>query len=187
MGVRFAVLLLLSAGCGALEVDIHQISSLTSDLHNLLSSSLRSLIHEHANPKKAPFPTLQNKTTCGECVRGGSKYVIDHTVAKMKDMCSNASKSDHSCVVKKVCDLMAKHSDVALGMMIEHVKPMSLAIAYCVGKGNCEKPGEMTMAEIATGEQPHEALLDNFDKMDFTEVEEQIAELGGDEDEGQEE
>jgi len=177
MVFRIAALLLLSVGSGALEVDIHQISSLTSDLHNLLSSSLRSLIHEHANPKKAPFPTLQNKTTCGECVRGGSKYVIDHTVAKMKDMCSNASKSDHSCVVKKVCDLMAKHSDVALGMMIEHVKPMSLAIAYCVGKGECEKPDQMTMAEITMGEEPHEALLENFDKMDFTDVEEQTMEL----------
>merc|ERR1719432_439425 len=88
-----------------------------------------------------------------------------------------------SCVeMQKVCGLMAKHSDVALGMMIEHVRPMSLAMAYCVGKGNCEKPGEMTMAEIATGEQPHEALLDNFDKMDFTEVEEQITEFGSDED-----
>merc|ERR1719222_899395 len=78
-----------------------------------------------------------------------------------------------SCVeMQKVCGLMAKHSDVALGMMIEHVRPLSLATAYCVGKGECQKPDEITM-----GREAHEALLDNFDKMDFTDVEEQTMEL----------
>merc|ERR1712032_1505576 len=114
-------------------------------------------------------------------------YVTDHTVAKMKTMCSNISNSDHACVATKVCGLMAKHPDVALGMIIEKVRPMSLAMAYCVGKSDCNMPDQMTMTEIATGSEPHEALLDNFDKMDFAEVEEQTMEVAQDEDHGGEE
>jgi len=181
MGFRVAVFLLLSVGSGALELDAQHLSILTNDLHNLLSSKLRELVHEHANPKQALFPRLQNKSTCGECMQGGAKYVIDHTVAKMKTMCSNISNSDHACVATKVCGLMAKHPDVALGMIIEKVRPMSLAMAYCVGKSDCNMPDQTTMTEIATGKVPHEALLDNFDKMDFTEVEEQTMELVQDE------
>jgi len=108
----------------------------------------------------------------------GSKFVIEHTVKSMTEKCSNITKDGPgSCILGKVCGLMGKHPKIMVGMMIEHVRPLSLATAYCFGKGACEKPHGVTMEEIAMGEEPHEALLDNFDKMDWTDVEEQTQEM----------
>merc|ERR1719502_837477 len=74
---------------------------------------------------------------------------------------------------------------MTLGMMIEHVRPMSLATAYCYGKGSCKKPDDMTMSEIASGHEPHEALLDNFDKIDWSEVQEETEMLAPSTDENE--
>jgi len=93
----------------------------------------------------------------------------------VQDKCTNASAS--TCVFGKICMWMSKHPKVAMGLMIEHLRPMSLMQAYCTGKGLCDKPDNETMAEILSGHQPHEALLKNFDQIDWTNVVEEATEL----------
>jgi hypothetical protein len=72
---------------------------------------------------------------------------------------------------------MSKHPKVAMGMMFEHLRPMSLVQAYCTGKGTCQEPNDLAMTEILSGHQPHEALLNNFDKIDWSNVIEEASEL----------
>merc|ERR1711907_123980 len=129
MGLRSLVLLAFAVGGGALEIDINYVGSVTQDFHEYFSSSLRALVHEHANPKQTAFPVIPHfkNETCGECVRFGAKYLLEKTVDKMKNMCANAANSANACVAQKVCGMMAKHNSMTLGMMIEHVRPMSLA------------------------------------------------------------
>lgn len=171
---RVLALAALAVGTSAFEVDLDYLATVTDDLHKHLSSALRSLVQEHARPQPALI-ALNTNATCGPCVQEGSKFIIEHTVGKMKEMCSrDAAKS---CIAGKVCGMMAKHPKVMLGMMVEHVRPMSLAHAYCTGKGHCDMPNDVTMSEISMGSEPHEALLDNFDKIDWSDVEEQTEEL----------
>merc|ERR1712096_569200 len=61
--------------------------------------------------------------------------------------------------------------------MFEHLRPMALMQAYCTGKGVCERPGEVAMAEILSGDQPHDALLNNFDQIDWSNVIEEASAL----------
>lgn len=177
--MRILVLFAIAAGSTAIEVDLSYLETVSSDLHDHLVSGLRSLLKEHARPEIA-LPQLKNHTTCKPCVQEGTKFLVHSTVSKMQDTCAkiSANNSDpRSCMAMKVCGMMSKHPKVMLGMMIEHVRPMSLSTAYCVGKGACEKPDSVTMDEIVMGNEPHEALLENFDKIDWTEVEEQTQEL----------
>lgn len=184
MNARPFILLALATQSGAFEVDTAYLASVASDIHNYLSSNFRSLMHEHANPQQAPlrdmtYSELKNTSSCGECIRAGAKFVLEHTAEKIKQKCEDAAKSDSpdSCIATRVCKMMALHKEVTLGMMIEHARPMSLASAYCYGKGACEKPDEATMNEIASGEEPHAALLEHFDKVDWSEVEAETVEL----------
>lgn len=167
-------------GSSAVELDFNYLSSVSDDLHNYVTSHLRSLLKEHAKPHQVLPIDLrtQNQTACKACTQEGAKYILGQTAGKMKDICSTLNTSDsRSCMASKVCTMMGKHPKVMLGMMIEHVRPMSLGTAYCVGKGACAKPDEITMTEIALGSEPHEALLDNFDQVDWSEVESSAEEL----------
>jgi hypothetical protein len=174
MCTRPIVLLALALGAAAVDINLNYLASLTRDFHNHFSSTFRSLVREHANPQDGALPNVANITSCGQCVRFVAKSVLEQSAGKMKKMCADATNSTHACKAEKVCALMAKHPDVTLGMMIEHVRPLSLATAYCYGKGACEQPKGISMTEIAMGEEPHEALLDSFDKVDWSEVEEEI-------------
>jgi len=170
--------LVLAVGGNALDIDTQYLETVSEDLHNYFSSHLKALLHEHARPQQiSPVVVLKNADTCKPCVQEVSKYLIEETVGKMKKMCEKASNGPHGCVAGKICGMMAKHPKVTLGMMMEHVRPVSMGMAYCTGKGACKKPDEVTMAEIAMGEQPHEALLQNFDEVDWTDIEEHTEEL----------
>jgi hypothetical protein len=175
---RILALLALAVGSSALEINTEMLTTVSEDLHNYLSSTLRSFVKEHARPEPA-LPLLKNQTECKACVQEGAKFVLGHTVSKMKTMCAavNTSNDPKSCMAGKICGMMGKHPKVMLGMMMEHVRPMSLSTAYCTGKGACEHPDQITMSEIAMGNEPHEALLDNFDQVDWSEVTEEAQEL----------
>jgi hypothetical protein len=173
MGVRTLAFLAVVVGSGAFEVDFKYLEAVADDLYDHFSSNLRALVHEHS--RTAPGAT--DNATCSKCVQTGTKFVVDKTMAKMTEMCKAAQNGPHSCIAKKVCGMMAKHSKVTLGMIMEHVRPLSLSTAYCFGKGACKEPNSVTMDEIAMGEMPHEALLDHFDGMDWSEVEEQTLSL----------
>merc|ERR1712032_465496 len=66
---------------------------------------------------------------------------------------------------------------MGLGMMIEHVRPFSLSLAYCVGKETCDMPTGVEMSEIEMGEQPHAVMLDQLDKIDWHAVMEDAPEV----------
>jgi hypothetical protein len=173
MGVRVFALLALVVGSSAFEIDVASMTAVTDHLHEHFVSELRSLVHEHITPKMA-LTSLKDEATdaaCGKCVQMGTKFVMEHAAAKMKDMCAKASgNSSHSCIASKVCGMMGKHPKVTLGMMMEHVRPHAIAMAFCFGKGACKKPDSAAVDEIVTGAESHQALLDNFDKVDWSEV-----------------
>merc|ERR1719386_518172 len=64
-----------------------------------------------------------------------------------------------------------------MGLMFEHLRPMSLVQAYCTGNQQCTRPSGIALAEILSGHQPHDAILQNFDKIDWTTVLEEANEL----------
>jgi hypothetical protein len=177
MGVRILALLAVAVGGGALEIDENYLTTVSGDLHRFLSSNLRALLQAHAHPQQAHIPALENAKTCGECQQFVAEHVLQYTVSKMKDVCEDAANSPDSCKLAKICSLMAKDPKVTLGMMIEHVRPLSLSTAFCMGARKCDRPDQVTMEEIATGKEPHEALLDNFDKVDWSEVQAATHEL----------
>lgn len=177
MAVRVLVLLSLVSAGSAFEADSDFVTSVTAHLHEYLVSELRSFVHEHATPQLA-LVSLKEDTSgaaCGKCVQMATKFVLGHAEGKMKDVC--AKVSPHSCITSKVCEMMGKHPKVTLGMMVEHVRPASLAIAYCFGKGACKKSDNATMDEMVMGEENHQGLLDSFDEVDWSEVQEQTEEL----------
>lgn len=175
MTVRGLILLSAAVGSASFEVNLEKVADLADDFSKHFASDLRAFVHEHSVVQQFPLQNVKNETTCGPCVQRGVKFVMEHAIKKTKEMCAEASKnadSPHACRMAKLCKIMGKHPKVALGMMIEHVRPFSLAKAYCTGKGACEHPDEVTMNEIAMGEEPHEAILSNFDKVDWNDNEE---------------
>jgi len=137
-------------------------------MHSHHASALREMVYEYVKPQRLPLHTLVPKTadTCGDCMRPGAKFIVEHALAKLKEGCVKAAANN--CRFAKVCALMGEHPNATLGMVIEHVRPLSLSMAYCVGKGACDKPDETALTEITTGHEPHEALLESFDKMDWS-------------------
>jgi hypothetical protein len=122
------------------------------------------------NPKFLQLGVIlpKSEAACKQCVVGGTKFVMEHAISVLKEKCAKAASK--SCKFSKICKFMGKHPKVALGMVFQHVRPMSLVTAYCTGKGSCAKPDEVSMDEILSGEQPHEALLEDFDKIDWSGV-----------------
>jgi hypothetical protein len=110
-----------------------------------------------------------------------SNFVIEHSLEKLKAMCEKAS----SCKAKKICGFLGDHPQMAIGMMIEHVRPMALSTAYCVGKGVC-KPDAQTTDEVFQGKEAHEALMDHYDNLDLDRVTDEAAELSPEAEDGEE-
>lgn len=164
MGPKVFALLALASNASAWELS-DQIMSLAHSHH---ASALREMVHEYVKPHLVPLHTFSPKDAdeCGACMRSGSKFVLEHAFAKLKDGCAKAAVNN--CRFAKVCALMASHPNVTLGMVIEHVRPLSLSTAYCMGKGACHKPNSTTLTEIMTGQEPHEALVDSFDEVDWS-------------------
>jgi hypothetical protein len=148
---------------------------------------LRLVVHERIKPYRLPLHAIIPKhlapKTCGECHQHGGKYIMEHSMGLLKEMCGKAAQKE--CRMAKVCGMMAKKPEVTMGMMIEHVRPLSLTSAYCFGKGSC-KPDNETMAELELGMQPHDALLDNFDQIDWSNVLDEAGKLGPKEEHGEE-
>lgn len=145
----------------------------------------RPTVAEHLPAHQLPLHLLKDaplnkQDTCGSCAQGGTKWLMEHGMNLMKAKCANVSSSNSpkACVFEKICFFMGKHPKVALGMMFEHMRPMSLLQAYCTGKGVCGKPDDLTLNEILMGEQPHEALLKNFDQIDWSSVIDSAKEMG---------
>jgi hypothetical protein len=142
------------------------------DLHDHFSANMRALVHEQCKPQFAALSAPEPGTdTCKACVEGSTKFVMERSMGKMKEMCEKADA--HSCVASKICGFMGKHPKMAFGMVMEHVRPVSLGLAYCHGKKACGEHDmdEMAAAEIFTGSQPHDMMLDTLDKVDWSDVE----------------
>merc|ERR1719199_193839 len=142
---------------------------LVKDLHHH-HAMLRTVVHKHVLPQYTalhriiPKHVAPTPEMCGECHQKGTKYIMEHSMDMLKKICQMAAQKE--CHMAKICGLMAKKPEVTMGMMIEHVRPLSLTTAYCVGKGTCDIDNS-TLAEIEMGMQPHEALFNNFDEIDW--------------------
>lgn len=157
--------------------------------HHQHHALLRVLVHERIQPHSLPLHAIIPKhlapKTCGECHQHGAKYIMEHAMDRLKTMCAVSVHKE--CKMAKVCGMMAKKPEVTMGMMIEHVRPFSLTSAYCAGKGSCERPDNETMAEIEMVMQPHDAILNNFDQIDWSNVLEEAGELAPEEEKNEEE
>lgn len=164
----------------------------TKDVGDLLDgvhyhhSTLRSFVKEHVplpldiiippQPVKPP-----SDEACGECHAHGAKWVMEHAVHKIVEVCKMAM--EHHCgKMARVCMMMRRHEAVTLGMLTEHVRPFALSAAYCAGKRVCHHHADNgTLSEIVMGSEAHDLVLQHFDEVDWDEVLQQAAEPEEDE------
>ncbi|CEL93219.1 unnamed protein product [Vitrella brassicaformis CCMP3155] len=130
----FAASLLASAVAFISEEDINELTSVYGheDVHRGLSM------------EDEPIPFGAASPECKECVKNGTKWVIEHAARRFVEKC----KTTENPKFKKICEKAKQHKAVALGALIYKVRPISLAFAYCAGKGPCASPEEETDATM---------------------------------------
>jgi hypothetical protein len=151
-----------------------------------LGPYMRQIVKETVNKHEFPLlMTSEPKTLhklvpangtddCKTCLEGASKFIIEHSLQQLKAMCEKADGK--SCKATKICHFLGNHPKITIGMMIEHVRPMALSMAYCAGKGVC-KPDAQIQAEVFQGKEAHEALMDHYDNLDLDGVTDEVGEL----------
>jgi len=79
---------------------------------------------------------------CCKCVREAAECVLKRAIKHIKKVC----KHTKCPLLKRHCQFMRTHKHIARGMILAHVRPLSIAHAYCVGKGEC-KPKERSFLD----------------------------------------
>lgn len=132
---------------------------------------VKETIKKHELPVTLPKDLLPSNDTdaCKPCMEKTSEFVIEKSLTKLKGMCEKAN----SCKSKKICGFLNRHEKMTVGMMIEHVRPMALSAAFCIGKDAC-KPTAQIEDEVFQGKEAHEALMDHYDNLDLDGVGDRI-------------
>merc|ERR1719361_2850986 len=79
--------------------------------------------------------------------------------------------------------MMRRHGQVTLGMLMEHLRPFALSLAYCAGKGVCRKPENGTVPEIEMGSTAQDVVVEHFDDVDWDEALQELEQPEGEDDE----
>eukprot|EP00164_Ancoracysta_twista_P000919 GFYU01001207.1.p1 GENE.GFYU01001207.1~~GFYU01001207.1.p1 ORF type:complete len:291 (+),score=108.68 GFYU01001207.1:33-875(+) len=97
---------------------------------------------------------------CCHCVQEGAKDVMKKVVDKVKEKCEKTKCP----VMQEHCKIAAEHKDVVFGMLVQHVRPASLAYAWCSGASYCTKDDDYWYATEAAIESNEFAdLLDAYE------------------------
>jgi len=128
------------------EVQVHQHFSDVFGEH--LPAELRAEFH--ARPKKAD----DHGAGCRKCVGGGAKWLVGKAKDKIDAACKKEVTMEEfekcegkkDCKKKMWCKFWHDKPDMALGLVIENLRPVTDAMFYCVGHGECKK--EDTVADV---------------------------------------
>jgi hypothetical protein len=107
---------------------------------------------------------------CSKCVEKHSKKIVEHVLGKIKHICEHTSPSGtHTipCPVARLCSLFKRRPEVALGVVIEHVRPVRLAFMLCRGKQACHHKHHSVAMDLSKGHSVGEVFLGDFDATDW--------------------
>ncbi|KAF4650300.1 hypothetical protein FOL47_001262 [Perkinsus chesapeaki] len=85
---------------------------------------------------------------CSKCVRKGIKLVMKHAMENFKKHCSNTTCP----FINRLCNVSTQNPDFLFGYLMHNVRPLEMAIPYCLGAGRCHlKQRPMIDANLGLG------------------------------------
>jgi len=148
-----------------------------SELRSIVDRFVRPVLNAHTIQVTTASPPVPD-AACKSCTGTMTKGIMERAMGKMKEMCQKAAPKGHECPLARICSFMAEHPHVAVGLMFEHVRPMTMSHMYCLGHADCAQPPNITIAELADEHVARDELLKNYDNVDWHKVLQLAEELG---------
>jgi len=108
------------------------------DVHPLLETAFDGIDKSWAPtellPRSGGFDNDTKANGCCKCVRKAAECVLERAIKHVKKVC----KHTKCPVLKRQCHFMCTHKRIARGMIMAHIRPLCIAHAFCVGKGECK-------------------------------------------------
>eukprot|EP00923_Selenidium_pygospionis_P050693 GHVN01087750.1.p1 GENE.GHVN01087750.1~~GHVN01087750.1.p1 ORF type:complete len:383 (-),score=35.70 GHVN01087750.1:685-1833(-) len=77
--------------------------------------------------------TEEGGQVCKHCVRKAALATIEYSVKALKGWCEKT----HHERIKQMCEKAERNPEIALGFLIEEVRPLSIGYAACIGARKC--------------------------------------------------